>query len=137
LLRILLIIPTFEDLPVTLDRAYQRRIAVNVRMLPFLFGDRQRLDFDVGLGDRVVGDVRQPIAFRGTVANVLQDHRDIHITVRAGITAGAAAEQNDLQDVITVGPAGVPLEKLKRRRAVGDTPSVRANCTEASAVMSR
>ena len=51
MLRILLIILTFEDHPVALDRAYQRRIAVNIRMLPFVSGDRHRLDLHVGFGD--------------------------------------------------------------------------------------
>ncbi|GKQ53508.1 hypothetical protein BRSPCE3_43630 [Bradyrhizobium sp. Ce-3] len=73
-----------DDDPVALDRADQCRAGVLFRVLPFVQGDRHRLDVQAGLDDRVIRKISQPIPVGPAVGKVAQHDGDIDVAVPSG-----------------------------------------------------
>ncbi len=65
------------------------------RIVPFRLGDWPSLDFHGVLNDRIVGRVRQPVAFGSAVVDAIENDRHIDIAILFRIRSRAATEKDD------------------------------------------
>jgi hypothetical protein len=99
---------------IALNRTYQGRVCVMLWMLPLVERDWHGLDVQVGLDDRIVGEISEPVTICPAVAKFAQDDRDVDVAIGARLSPRTTAEQHEPNQRVPVGSSRGPSEQIER-----------------------